>query len=116
MSSTRADWSRLTKWLVGCEKDQVVFTWDELGAIVGGLPASADDHLAFWYGDRPHTRAWIRAGYKRVAIDHKARTITLKKAMVSHDPEAVLEAFPQLSFWSSLLSKLRKIFPGHVKS
>lgn len=31
--------------------------------MVGGLPASAERHRAWWSGDRPHVRAWRSAGY-----------------------------------------------------
>lgn len=34
------------------------FSWDELDALVGGLPASARDYKAFWSGDRPAWRGW----------------------------------------------------------
>ncbi len=81
MASTRADWSRLTAWLVDCEKTQVTISWIELGKIVGGLPDSATKHYPQWWsGDRPITRAWHRAGYERLSLDPVARTLTLRRS------------------------------------
>ena len=57
-----ANWQRLTDYLIK-QGDRVTLTWQELGAIVGGLPPSATNHAAWWSGDRPQTRAWKKAGY-----------------------------------------------------
>lgn len=59
-----ADWSRLERALRDLSGDSVTFTWAELDQMVGGMPASAVDHVAWWSGDRPHTRAWKRAGFR----------------------------------------------------
>jgi hypothetical protein len=58
-----ADWARLTVFL-GKQGDFVRLAWQELDDIVGGMPESAVKHSAWWGGDRPHTRAWKRAGYE----------------------------------------------------
>jgi hypothetical protein len=57
------DWSRLAEVLAGVERS-VRFTWAELDALVGGLPASARNHQAWWGGDRPHVKVWRRAGFR----------------------------------------------------
>lgn len=57
-----ADWGRLAAYLVK-QGDEVTLSWAELDALVGGMPASATRHAAFWAGDRPHTRAWRQAGF-----------------------------------------------------
>jgi hypothetical protein len=57
-----ADWSLLSSAL-GRVGDSVRYTWDELDALVGGLPASATKHRAWWSGDRTHVNAWRRAGF-----------------------------------------------------
>lgn len=63
-----ADWSRLAVYLAAREGD-VVLTWAEFDAIVGGLPRSAVDHYPqWWHGDRPNVRAWLGAGYRPVEI------------------------------------------------
>ena len=57
-----ADWSLLRSAL-GRVDESVRYTWDELDALVGGLPASATNHRAWWSGDRPHVNAWRLAGF-----------------------------------------------------
>ena len=57
-----ADWSLLRSAL-GCVDESVRYPWDELDALVGGLPASATNHRAWWSGDRPHVNAWRLSGF-----------------------------------------------------
>lgn len=57
-----ADWRSFLNSLSDAE-DSVRFTWDELQALVGGLPASATNHRAWWSGDRPHVNRWRAAGF-----------------------------------------------------
>src|SRR4051794_18069180 len=52
-----ADWSLLRSAL-GRVDESVRYTWKELDDLVGGLPASATKHRAWWSGDRPHVNAW----------------------------------------------------------
>jgi hypothetical protein len=60
-----ADYSKLTTWLRGTAGDAVTISWEELDALVGGLPASASTHHPqWWHGDRPNTRAWRMAGFE----------------------------------------------------
>jgi len=53
MRETRlvADWSPLRELLADVD-ESVTLAWDELSALVGGLPTSAYKHSAFWKGDR----------------------------------------------------------------
>lgn len=46
-----ADWSPLRGLLADVD-ESVTLAWDELDALVGGLPRSAFVHSAFWKGDR----------------------------------------------------------------
>lgn len=46
-----ADWSPLRNTLASVD-DRLTIAWDELDALVGGLPRSAYQHSAFWKGDR----------------------------------------------------------------
>ena len=88
MTSTRADWGRLTEWLTERTEPVVVIGWSELEAIVGGLPESATKHYPqWWHGDRPNTRAWRRAGYELVQVD-VGRTVTLRKSTTGERSEA----------------------------
>ncbi len=59
----RADWSRLTAFLAKQPSETVRVSWSRFDGIVGGVPASAVNHQAWWSGDRPHTRAWAAAGF-----------------------------------------------------
>lgn len=82
MRSKNADWKLLTAWLVERNEPVVTIPWNELNDIVGGLPDSAINHYAqWWYGDRPHTRAWRRAGYELTHLDLE-RAVTLKQVTV----------------------------------
>lgn len=58
-----ADWQALRRYL-SAQGDRVELSWQDLDAIVGGMPASAINHVAWWGGDRPHTRAWRAAGFE----------------------------------------------------
>lgn len=81
MTFSRADWSLLTTWLLDCGRNQVTISWEDLGAIVGGLPESATKHYPQWWsGDRPISRAWLRAGYEKYSLDPVARTLTLNRS------------------------------------
>jgi hypothetical protein len=92
MTSTRADWSRLTDWLAQRVEPMVVIPWSALDAIVGGLPDSATKHYPqWWHGDRPNTRAWRRAGYELVRVD-LGRTVTLRKSTPSGNSPRVNRA------------------------
>jgi hypothetical protein len=54
----RAVWSALTEHLRARGAATVQLSWDDLDAIVGGMPASATNHYPqWWHGDRPNTRA-----------------------------------------------------------
>ena len=76
-----AQWSRLTEYL-RTAGDSITLTWDELDRIVGGLPASATDHQAFWSGDRPHSRAWQRAGFELDQVQ-RGRRVRLRRTGAS---------------------------------
>lgn len=90
MTSKRAVWSRLTDWLIARNEPIVTITWSKLDEIVCGLPDSATTHSSqWWYGDRPNTRAWRKAGYVLVRADKKSQTVTLKKSTEAENPTQV---------------------------
>jgi hypothetical protein len=41
----------------------VRYSWAEFDALVGGLPASASRHRAWWSGDRTHVNTWRQSGF-----------------------------------------------------
>lgn len=57
-----ADWRFLLDALSDAG-DSVGYTWGELEALVGELPASATNHRSWWSGDRPHVNAWRGVGF-----------------------------------------------------
>ena len=61
------------------------YTWGELEALVGGLPASATNHRAWWSGDRPHVNAWRHAGFT-VAKLVPGREVTFVRVKARSDP------------------------------
>src|SRR5829696_9844756 len=74
-----ADWSLLTRYL-GDVGDGVTLTWSELDHVVGGLPASAARHRAWWSGDRSHVHAWRSAGFAITDIRMGERVSFLRVA------------------------------------
>lgn len=58
-----ADWSLLGEHLRAAPVDSLRFTWDELDALVGGLPATASTHRPWWSGNRSHVQQWRAAGF-----------------------------------------------------
>ena len=83
-----ADWTALTAFLRG-KPDSVALTWRELEDLVGGMPASAMDHTAWWGGDRPHTRAWKAAGYE-VAQKRPGTSVTFRRVRLTPPRPSVL--------------------------
>lgn len=63
-----ANWVLLTERLVRAS-GPVRMTWDELQALVGELPASAENHRAWWSGDRSHVKMWRDAGFTITGLD-----------------------------------------------
>lgn len=94
-----ADWSALTTFLQG-RGDTVTLTWRELENLVGGVPASALDHSAWWSGDRPHTRAWRSAGFELtsrrpgVSVTFSRAERSAARATTSSVPPAPAEPAP----------------------
>jgi hypothetical protein len=72
--------------LSGCGRETVSFSFDELAAVVGGLPPSAFVHDAWWRDATPATRhtqasdGWLAAGYRVVALDRPGRRVTFSRA------------------------------------
>jgi hypothetical protein len=61
-----AQWKLLTEHLAGASGD-VRLSWNELDAIVGGVPNSAVDHYPqWWHGDRPTPAPGVPRATKRL--------------------------------------------------
>lgn len=61
----------LARFLEGRAGQQVDLDFDAVGALVGGLPASARRHRAWWANDPTHAQArgWLDAGWRVAAVD-----------------------------------------------
>ena len=106
-----ADWNLLRSAL-NSAGDSVRFTWDELDALVGGLPASATNHRAWWAGDRPHVHVWRSAGYS-VRNLVLAREVTFTRGgatsavpAVTAESDAAPKASPTLLLVACVKEKL----------
>jgi hypothetical protein len=86
----RADWSRLTEFLrARSGVASVHLSWEELGNLVGAMPASAVDHYpAWWHGDRSHTRAWHAAGFEVGPVQPGTSVLFRKQGPGSTAPRA----------------------------
>lgn len=82
-----ANWRELGNFLRDHDSP-VTLSWERLGQIVAGLPASATNHRAWWSGDRPHVNAWRSAGF-RVEHLQPGRSVTLVRAV---EAEPTVEA------------------------
>ena len=87
-----ARWSALTDYLTHAD-DTCRLTWDELGAIVGDLPASASRHRAWWSGDRPHVRSWRAAGFRvaEVSMGHDVTFVRDGSALAVPSPSPLID-------------------------
>ena len=85
MRETRlvADWSPLRRLLADVD-ESVTLAWDELDALVGGLPRSAHDHSAFWKGERSgwpgFTTSPVKVGESVTFVRRTAAPMTEKPA------------------------------------
>jgi hypothetical protein len=103
---SRADYARLTEWLVRRGGQTVTVSWAELDAIVGGLPRSATDHYPqWWHGDRPNTRAWRAAGFELDRID-VGRSVTFRRIT---SPVAAHAPHPRPAARISAVSPVRRL-------
>jgi hypothetical protein len=66
----------------------VTLNWQELEDLVGGIPASAIDHTAWWGGDRQHTRAWKAAGFE-VLRKEPGASVTFRRVAAAPPRPAV---------------------------
>ena len=57
-----ATWNLLYHFL-RASKDEVTLTYSEMGDIVGGMPASASIHRAWWSSGHSQYDAWTKAGF-----------------------------------------------------
>lgn len=60
-------------------------TFDEIGALVGGLPAAAERQAGWWANDRrgagpAHAVAWLNAGREVVHVDRARRVVRFSAA------------------------------------
>jgi hypothetical protein len=51
--------------------DEIEWTFEDVSDLVGGLPASARDHQAWWGNEHTHVQsaAWLSAGHRVESVD-----------------------------------------------
>lgn len=63
--------------------EPVTLTFEAIADLVGGLPASAFQHRAWWANHRGrhvHANAWLDAGRTVTAVDLARRQVTFSRA------------------------------------
>lgn len=61
--------------------DEIEWTFSDVSDLVGGLPASARDHPAWWGNEHAHVQsaAWLSAVYRVEAINFAKRRVRFKR-------------------------------------
>jgi uncharacterized protein (DUF2237 family) len=73
-----ARYDRLRAYLEATTEARVELRFADLAELVGGLPASARNHAAWWANSRhghSHARAWLDAGWHVVDLNLTAETV-----------------------------------------
>lgn len=79
-----AKYDRLFEHLCRAGDDPLDMTFDEISALVGGLPATATRQRNWWANDTSgrvaHAKAWGNAGREVVAVDLDRRVVSFSAA------------------------------------
>ena len=87
------NYEALTEHLNGIEDAEVTLSFAQLDRIVGGLPASARKHAAWWansVSSQSHARAWINAR-RNAHVDFVAGQVRFVRGVVGGAPRQPLE-------------------------
>lgn len=72
-------YSGLDEHLRGLAGPSTTMSFDEFAALVGGLPASARNHRAWWSNQSgsvsPQARAWMAAGWRIAEVNLTAERV-----------------------------------------
>jgi hypothetical protein len=62
--------------------DEIEWAVEDLSRLVGGLPASAREHPAWWGNEHTHVQsaAWLSAGYRVEAVDLVGGRVRFRRA------------------------------------
>lgn len=79
-----AKYDPLMDWLLGQRAKRIEMTFNEIGGLVGGLPASAARYREWWaneHGKTIHVQclAWMKAGYRVEGVDLEKRRVTFAR-------------------------------------
>jgi hypothetical protein len=79
-----AKYDPLKRHLRACCEPRITMSFDQIAALVGGLPRSAHDYHAWWANEtNPTTHvqnfAWMDAGYRVERLNLGARTVTFAR-------------------------------------
>jgi hypothetical protein len=79
-----AKYDPLFEHLCRADDGPLEMTFDEIDALVGGLPASASRQRPWWsnevFGRNTHPSAWLNAGREVTAVDLNSRTVRFSAA------------------------------------
>lgn len=79
-----AKYDPLFEFLCRADDDEVELAFDEVAALVGGLPSSATKHRAWWAnepgGRHVQAHAWLNAGREVVSVDLARRRVLFSTA------------------------------------
>lgn len=76
----------LSRWLAERTDQEVVLTFDEMGALVGGLPASSSQRT--WWANSGHgqSMAWLDAGWVVDRVDFSSKVVRFLRGAASSRP------------------------------
>lgn len=79
----RSKYDALARHLDEVSADTVTMSFDEVAALVGGLPPSARDHQAWWAneesGSHVQARAWMGSGWRVDSVDQKVGRVGFRR-------------------------------------
>jgi hypothetical protein len=76
-----ANYEPLRRWLSDQDADELHMAFEEIDALVGGLPPSSADRT--WWGNsgKGQARAWMEAGWIVASVDLAGRHVTLRRGV-----------------------------------
>ena len=79
-----AKYDPLFEYLCRADDGPLEMTFDDIAALVGGLPQSAERQRGWWgneaVGRNVHATAWLNSGREVVAVDLDRRTVRFSAA------------------------------------
>jgi hypothetical protein len=90
-----ARYDRLRAYLEAATEARIELRFTDLAELVGGLPASARNHAAWWANSphgHSHARAWLDAGWRVVDLNLTAETVRFTRVSEPDRTARLMEA------------------------